>query len=130
VIHKINIAMALIVLFTASVLAQSNSSRIGDDYARAALRVIIYTNQSGITAQRISILLDEADVEASTPAEEASLRPLPSAIVWGPGILTTSLDTSPSRVCTLIMRLLTVMSWPDTLSRSQLTVSEFVVFLI
>jgi hypothetical protein len=74
VIHKINIAMALIVLFTASVLAQSNSSRIGDDYARAALRVIIYTNQSGITAQRISILLDEADVEASTPAEEASLN--------------------------------------------------------
>ena len=75
-IHKINIAMALIVLFTASVLAQSNSSRIGDDYARAALRVIIYTNQSGITAQRISILLDEADVEASTPAEEASLKEL------------------------------------------------------
>jgi hypothetical protein len=31
---------------------------------------------SGITAQRISILLDEADVEASTPAEEAALKEL------------------------------------------------------
>jgi hypothetical protein len=76
VINKISIGMALIVLFTSSALAQSNTSRIGDDYARAALRVIIYTNQSGITAQRISILLDEADVEASTPAEEASLKEL------------------------------------------------------
>jgi hypothetical protein len=52
--------MALIVLFTSSALAQSNTSRIGDDYARAALRVIIYTTQSGVTAQRISVLLDEA----------------------------------------------------------------------
>ena len=29
---------------------------------------------SGITAQLISILLDEADVEGSTPTEEASLK--------------------------------------------------------
>jgi hypothetical protein len=47
---------------------------MGDDYARATLRAILYTTQSGITAQRISILLDEADVEASTPTEEASLK--------------------------------------------------------
>lgn len=75
-IHKISIGVALMltVFLTSSVLAQSNHSRIGDDYARAALRAIIYTNQSGITAQRISILVDEADVEASTPAEEASLK--------------------------------------------------------
>jgi hypothetical protein len=73
---KIYIGMALIVLLTTSALSQSNNSRIGDDYARAALRAIIYTYQSGITAQRISILLDEADVEASTPAEEASLKEL------------------------------------------------------
>jgi len=72
--HKMSIGMAFIVLFAASVLAQSHDSRIGDDYARAALRAIIYTTQSGITAERISILVDEADVEASTPAEEASLR--------------------------------------------------------
>ena len=72
--NKINIGIALIVLLTSPVLSQSNYSRIGDDYARAALRAIIYTNQSGITAQRISILVDEADVEASTPAEEASLK--------------------------------------------------------
>lgn len=75
-INKMNIGMALIVLLTSPVLSQSNYSRIGDDYARAALRAIIYRNQSGVTAQRISILVDEADVEASTPAEEASLKEL------------------------------------------------------
>ena len=47
---------------------------MGDDSARATLRAILYTTQSGITAQRISILLDEADVEASTPTEETSLK--------------------------------------------------------
>ena len=77
-INRINIGMIviLIVLLSASALPQRNDSRIGDDYARAALRAIIYTAQSGITVQRISILLDEADVEASTPAEEASLKEL------------------------------------------------------
>lgn len=73
-IHKISIGVAFLALFTASAMAQSHDSRIGDDYARAALRAIIYTTQSSITAERISILVDEADVEASTPAEEASLR--------------------------------------------------------
>jgi hypothetical protein len=73
---KIYIGITLIILLTTSALSQSNNSRIGDDYARAALRAIIYTYQSGITAQRISILLDEADVEASTPAEEAALKEL------------------------------------------------------
>ncbi len=33
----------------------------------------IYT-QTGITVQDISVLVAEADVEASTPAEEASLK--------------------------------------------------------
>jgi hypothetical protein len=73
---NIYIGMVVIVLLSTSVLSQSNNSRIGDDYARAALRAVIYTYQSGMTAQRISILLDEADVEASTPAEEASLKEL------------------------------------------------------
>ncbi len=73
-IHKMRIVIALVVIITSSALAQSNSSSIGDDYARAALRAVIYTAQSGISAERISILLDEADVEASTPAEEASLK--------------------------------------------------------
>ncbi len=68
--------IALIVILSASLVSQSNYSRIGDDYARAALRVIIYTNETGIAAQRISVLLDEADVESSTPAEEASLKEL------------------------------------------------------
>lgn len=71
---KLTIGIASIVLLTTSALSQSNNTRIGDDYARAALRAIIYTYQTGITAQRISILLDEADVEATTPAEEASLK--------------------------------------------------------
>src|SRR5258705_4653267 len=70
---KMKVGMALIVLLT-TVLSQSNDRRIGDDYARAALRAVIYTNQTGITVQRIAVLLDEADVEASTPAEEASLK--------------------------------------------------------
>ena len=73
-IHKMSMGLAFIVMFTASALAQGHDSRIGDDYARAALRAIIYTTQSGISAERISILVDEADVEASTPAEEASLK--------------------------------------------------------
>lgn len=82
-INKMNIGMALIVLLTSPVLSQSNYSRIGDDYARAALRAVIYTSQSGITAQRISIFVDEADVEASTPAEEASLKELNRILgVW------------------------------------------------
>lgn len=75
--------LALIILFSPSVVSQSTYSRIGDDYARAALRAIIYTNESGITAQRISILLDEADVESSTPAEEASFKELNRIVgIW------------------------------------------------
>jgi hypothetical protein len=71
---KITIALATVIVLTISVSSQNNNNRIGDDYARAALRAIIYTNQSGITAQRITSLVDEADVEASTPAEEAALK--------------------------------------------------------
>jgi hypothetical protein len=76
VINKMSVGMALIVLLTASALAQSKGTSIGDDYARAALRAVIYTNESGISPERVSFLLDEADVEASTPAEEANLREL------------------------------------------------------
>jgi hypothetical protein len=71
-----NVGMALIVLLSASALSQTKGSRIGDDYAKAALRAVIYTNESGITPERASFLIDEADVEASTPAEEASLKEL------------------------------------------------------
>lgn len=73
-INKMSTGIALVVVLADSTLSQNNSTKIGDDYARAVLRAIIYTNESGITPQRISILLDEADVEASTPAEEASLK--------------------------------------------------------
>jgi len=82
-INKISFCMALIVFFTASALSQSKDSAIGDDYAKAALRAVIYTNESGITAERISFLVDEADVKASTPAEEANLRELNRILgVW------------------------------------------------
>jgi hypothetical protein len=76
--NKMNIAAAFVVLvlLTSSGVSQPHDSKLGDDYARAALRAVIYTNQNGISAERIAILLDEADVEASTPAEEASLKEL------------------------------------------------------
>ena len=74
-INKINICMALIVILTASALSQSKDTRIGDCYAKAALRAVIFTNE-GVTQERVSFLFDEADVEASTPAEEANLKEL------------------------------------------------------
>ena len=74
-INKMNVCMALIVILTASALSQSKDNRIGDCYAKAALRAVIFTNE-GATVERVSFLLDEADVEASTPAEEASLKEL------------------------------------------------------
>ena len=73
-IHKMTIAITVIVLLNTSLASQSTDTRIGDDYARAALRAVIYSKQVGMDVQRISILLMEADVEASTPAEEASLK--------------------------------------------------------
>jgi hypothetical protein len=75
VINKINICTALIVILTASALSQSKDTRIGDCYAKAALRAVIFTNE-GVTQERVSFLFDEADVEASTPAEEANLKEL------------------------------------------------------
>jgi len=75
VINKINICMTLIVILTASALSQSKDTRIGDCYAKAALRAVIFTNE-GVTQERVSFLFDEADVEASTPAEEANLKEL------------------------------------------------------
>ena len=74
-INKINICMTLIVILTASALSQSKDTRIGDCYAKAALRAVIFTNE-GVTQERVSFLFDEADVEASTPAEEANLKEL------------------------------------------------------
>ena len=82
-INKTKVSMALIVLLTASGLSQTKDIRIGDDYAKAALRAVIYTNESGIAAERVSLLVDEADLEASTPAEEASLKELNRILgVW------------------------------------------------
>lgn len=73
-INKISVRFTLIVFFTASAMCESKDTKIGDDYAKAALRAVIYTNESGITPERVSFLVDEADVEASTPVEEANLR--------------------------------------------------------
>jgi hypothetical protein len=74
-INKMNVCMALIVIFTASALSQNKDSRIGDCYAKAALRAVIFTNE-GATPERVSFLVDESDVEASTPAEESNLKEL------------------------------------------------------
>ena len=82
-INKMSIAIALIVFLAASAMSQSKESRIGDDYAKAALRAVIYTNESGITPERVSFFVNEADVEASTPAEEANLKELNRILrVW------------------------------------------------
>ncbi len=83
VIGTVTISVALAFLFAASALSQSKDARIGDDYAKAALRAVIYTNESGITAERLSFLVDEADVEATTPAEEASFKELNRIVgIW------------------------------------------------
>jgi hypothetical protein len=50
--------------------------RIGDDYARNALRGLIFAYQGGVNAAYLNGLLVEADVAASTPPEEVSLREL------------------------------------------------------
>lgn len=60
--------------------AQPVPAKIGDDYAKAALRAVIAAHRgaplSGPSLDRVVYLLDEADVEAQTPAEEQSLREL------------------------------------------------------
>lgn len=89
--NKISLGIILVALLGASVLAQSRETRIlGDDYARAALRLVINTNHLGGTDRRILFLLDEADVEASSPAEEASFAELNRIV--GNWIKTPSVD--------------------------------------
>ena len=73
-INKMNVCMALIVLRTASALSQSKDSRIGDDYAKAALRAVIYTNESGISPERLSFLLDEPTWKQALPRKRPILR--------------------------------------------------------
>jgi hypothetical protein len=81
--QAIGIGAALAILSAAPALSQSKDTRIGDDYAKAALRAVIYTNESGVTAERLSFLVDEADVEATTPAEEASFKELNRIVgIW------------------------------------------------
>jgi len=82
-VRKISMGTALIALLSTSLLSQSKDTTIGDDYAKAALRAVIYTNESGVTAERLSFLVDEADVEATTPAEEASFKELNRIVgIW------------------------------------------------
>jgi hypothetical protein len=92
--YKMKLGMALILSLASTGFSQSSNASLGDDYARAALRAVIFTNQTGITVQRISVLLDEADVEASTPAEEASLKEINHILgIW---IRQPSTDTRPA----------------------------------
>src|ERR1700730_12500967 len=66
--------LTALLLTTATAMAQGNDTRIGDDYARAALRVVIYTRTIDRTVDRVAALTDEADVQSSTPAEETSFK--------------------------------------------------------
>jgi hypothetical protein len=82
-IHKATIAVTLMMLLGTALASPNNDTRIGDDYARAALRAVLYAKLGGQDAERMSFLLMEADVEASTPAEEASLKEINRLVgVW------------------------------------------------
>ena len=82
-IHKGTIALTLVMLLGTAAASQNNDTRIGDDYARAALRAVIYTKEGAVDAQFLSSLLVEADVAASTAAEEASLKEIKRIVgVW------------------------------------------------
>jgi hypothetical protein len=82
-IYKGKIALTLMLLLGTAAASQNNDTRIGDDYARAALRAVIYTKEGAVDAQFISSLLVEADVAASTAAEEASLKEVKRIVgVW------------------------------------------------
>jgi hypothetical protein len=82
-IHKMTIALMLTVLLGTAVASTNSDTRIGDDYARAALRAVLYAKLGGQDVERMSFLLMEADVEASTPAEEASLKEVNRLVgVW------------------------------------------------
>jgi hypothetical protein len=82
-LRKISVCAGVVLLSSTCLLSQSRDTRIGDDYAKAALRAVIYTNESGVTAEHLSFLVDEADVEATTPAEEASFRELNRIVgIW------------------------------------------------
>ena len=76
-IHKGWMEMGLVLsLLSVPLFAQGRGSALGDDYSRAALRAVIYSKEGSTDAQFIQSLLIEADVAASTPAEEASLKEL------------------------------------------------------
>lgn len=82
-IQKIAAGFVMVVLLSGTVLSQGNNSKIGDNYARAALRAVIYAGDGSISAEQISIAVDEADVEANTPAEEGSLHEINRIVrVW------------------------------------------------
>ncbi len=73
-INKMNVCTALIVILAASALCQSKDCGLGIA-TLGGPRAVIFTNE-GVTQERVSFLFDEADVEASTPAEEANLKEL------------------------------------------------------
>jgi len=67
-----------VMLLTLTAAAQSNDTKLGDDYAKAALRALLAERDRlpSESVDRVVFLIDEADVEASTPAEEASFSEL------------------------------------------------------
>lgn len=75
-IKKIGFVVTLTTFLASMALGQPNRTMIGDDYARTAMRALIYMNEIGVSQERTRLLMVEADIEASTPSEEASFREL------------------------------------------------------
>lgn len=82
--------MKRILIFLAAVLAvQANAqtARLRDDYAIAALRAVVHAQTFG-TASEFDLakeweLIDEADVQATTDTELASLDTIKNVLVGG-----------------------------------------------
>jgi hypothetical protein len=94
--------LTLLLLCALSSQAQSTDVHVGDDYARAALRAVIAGWRGiplhGPSLDRLVYLLDEADIEARTPAEENSVAELNRITThWGS-------DIAHDHVCYLALK--------------------------
>jgi hypothetical protein len=74
---KTAIILAALALRAINLDAQNQpDTHVGDDYAKAALRAVIAMDRFSVDVDEIVRLDNEADAQASTPAEEASLYTL------------------------------------------------------
>jgi hypothetical protein len=99
-IQRTAAGLALLLLLSLTVSSQSNNTRLGDNYARAARRAMIYAGDGNVGVEQMAMAIDEADVEASTPAEEASLREISRIVrVWKGKVI-----SSEDRACYLVLK--------------------------